>query len=92
MSETSNLQETHAKKITEPVKVFILDSFLPGENPDALTYSTPLISGGIIDSISTLKLVAFLEDTFEIKVQAHEMNAANLDTLTEITEFVLSKR
>ena len=53
---------------------------------------TPLISGGVIDSISTLKLVTFLEEEFEIQVQANEMNADNLDTLTEITSFVISKQ
>jgi len=51
-----------------------------------------LISGGIIDSISTLKLVTFLEEEFDIQVQANEMNSDNLDTLEEITSFVLSKK
>ncbi len=88
----ANIQQAHIDEITEPVKAFILDTFLPGEDPSALEYDTPLISGGIIDSISTLKLVTFLEEEFDIQVQANEMNSDNLDTLAEITTFVLSKK
>ena len=61
----ANIQQAHIDEITEPVKRFILDTFLPGEDPSALEYDTPLISGGIIDSISTLKLVTFLEEEFD---------------------------
>jgi len=41
-----------------------LSAFLPGESPDELNDETPLITGGILDSISTLKLVVFLEEQF----------------------------
>jgi len=92
MADANGLQQSQIEEITEPIKSFILDTFLPGEDPDMLEYDTPLISGGIIDSISTLKLVTFLEEEFDIQVQAHEMNADNLDTLVEITSFVLSKK
>ena len=92
MAEINELQQEHLDTITEPVKAFILETFLPGEDPSALEMDTPLISGGVIDSISTLKLVTFLEENFEIHVQAHEMNVDHLDTLAEITTFVLSKK
>lgn len=92
MADINSLEQKDIAEITEPVKAYILDTFLPGEDPEALEYDTPLISGGIIDSISTLKLVTYLEEEFEIRVQANEMNADNLDTLTEITSFVLSKQ
>lgn len=92
MADINSLEQKDIAEITEPVKAFILDTFLPGEDPEALEYDTPLISGGIIDSISTLKLVTYLEEEFEIQVQANEMNADNLDTLMEITSFVLSKQ
>ena len=38
-------------EMVQAVKVFILDEFLPGEPADSLTGDTPLISGGILDSI-----------------------------------------
>lgn len=78
-------------EIKATVKSYILDEFLPGEDPDELTDSTPLITGGILDSISTVKLVAFLEDHFDVEFRAHEMNADYLDTLSDITDTVRSK-
>ncbi len=59
-------------EITEVVHHFILKEFLPGEDPGELTDRTPLITGGILDSISTLKLVVFLEEHFGITVEAYE--------------------
>ena len=41
--------------IKQTVKAYILKEFLPGENPAELVDSTPLITGGILDSIATLK-------------------------------------
>jgi acyl carrier protein len=79
------------KSIEQTVKGFIMKEFLPGENPDELTESTPLITGGILDSLATLKLVAFIEDQYAITLQAHEADAENLNTLTDIGNLVRSK-
>jgi acyl carrier protein len=73
------------------VRQFILTEFLPGEDPEELTDSTPLISGGILDSLAILRLSAFLEETFGIEVKPYERSPEYLDTITVITEFVASK-
>lgn len=78
-------------EITQATKAYILEEFLPGENPAELTSSTPLITGGILDSLSTLKLVAFLEQRFKIQIQAHETMVDYLDTLSDIAQLVRSK-
>lgn len=79
------------EQIKKTVKRFILDEFLPGENPDELTDDTPLITGGILDSIATLKLVAFLEEEYKVTIQAHEADTENLNTLSSIASLVKSK-
>ena len=73
------------------VKQFILDTFLPGEDPAALTPSTQLMSTGILDSLATLELVAFLESKFNIELQAHEADPSRLGTLNDIATLVHSK-
>lgn len=78
-------------QIEAAVKTYILAEFLAGERPDALDDKTPLISGGILDSISTLKLVAHLEETYGVEFQAHEVSADHLDTLSDIATIVESK-
>jgi acyl carrier protein len=74
------------------VKSYILDEFLPGEDPAHLNEATPLVTGGILDSLATLKLVAFLEDTFQIQLAAHEADAEHLNTIADITRLVVSKQ
>jgi acyl carrier protein len=78
--------------VKEVVKQYILDEFLPGELPDELTDTTALVTGGILDSLATLKLVAFLEERYGIELQAHEANVENLDTISDIANLVRSKR
>ena len=78
--------------IKQEIKDFIMSEFLPGESPDDLTDSTPLISGGVLDSIATLKLVMFLEETFGISLEAHEADREHLDTLADITALVKAKK
>ena len=52
------------------VKDYVLREFLPGEDPSQLTTTTPLITTGILDSLATLKIVAFLETEFAISLSA----------------------
>lgn len=78
--------------IEATVKDYILGEFLPGTAPGELTESTPLITGGILDSIATLKLVAFLEERFGIEIQAHEAGVDHLNTIGYIARLVRSKQ
>jgi acyl carrier protein len=73
------------------VKQFILNEFLPGEDPNELTESTPLITGGILDSLATMKLVMFLEERYRITMQAHEADPEHLDTIALIEQLVRAK-
>lgn len=81
----------HAAEIASTVKSFILDEFLPGEDPANLEETTPLISAGILDSIATLKLVSYLEKQFKITLAAHEADVDHLNTLADITSLVRAK-
>lgn len=80
------------QEIKKAVKDFILKEFLSGENPDSFTDATPLISGGVLNSLATLQLVTFLEDTFDISVKAHEVGVDYMETIADIASFVLSKK
>ena len=80
------------KDIKSTVKTFILSEYLPGEDPAALTDTTPLLTTGILDSIAILKVVTFLEDQFGIVIQPHEAVVENLNTLSDIERFVAAKK
>jgi acyl carrier protein len=77
-------------EVKETVKAFIRERFLKN-NDKELTNSTPLISGGLIDSILTMQLVVFLEQTYHFEFEAHEVDRDNLDTVDIIAAFVVKK-
>jgi len=77
--------------IKEQVKNYILEEFCNEAETGAITNETPLLSSGIIDSISALQLVEFIEQTFNLQFQAHEVDQDNLNTLDKIEAFVISK-
>jgi acyl carrier protein len=79
-------------EINQTVKDFILREFLPGEDPNDLTNTTPMVSGGILDSLATVKLIAFLEKQFGIEFEPHELSGEYLETLDTIAEVVQSKK
>ena len=73
------------------VRHFILDNFLPGEDPKNLTDDTELKESGILDSMSTLKLVSFLEERYAVEFEANDLEAGNLANVASIVKLVESK-
>ena len=57
-----------------------------------LTDTTALVTTGILDSIAVLKAVTFLENQFGITIEPHEDVVENLNTLSDITRLVISKK
>ncbi len=78
-------------EIRSAVREYILTEFLPGEDPGALTDDTTLISGGILDSIASVKLVSFLEERYGVRFEAHEVSVDHLDTVDLVVKTVVSK-
>lgn len=77
--------------IKSSIKQFILEEFLPGERPEALTDDTPLVDEGVLDSLATLRLVSFLEKQFKVSLAPHEVDAEYLNTLPSIAALIRSK-
>lgn len=77
--------------VREAVRRFILESFLPGEDPANLTDDTELKESGILDSLSTLKLVEYLEGLYAIEFAANDLEPSNLSSIATIERLVKSK-
>ena len=73
------------------VRRYILDSFLPGEDSANLTDTTELKASGILDSLATLKLVAFLEETFHVELDADDLDAESLSSVDSIERLLQRK-
>ena len=78
------------QEIRDTIRDHILQEFLPDKDASNLTDDTALTSSGILDSISTLSLVKFVEDTFDLSVEAHEASA-DFDRIEDIAALVERK-
>jgi len=80
------------EQIKASVQTFLLQELLPGEYPALVTYTTPLVTSGILDSVATLDLVSHLEESYGIKVAPHEVGVEYLNTIDDIAGLVISKQ
>ena len=77
--------------IKQAIREFVLNQLLKNKNVDTITDDSPLITGGLVDSISTMQLVVFLEKTFHVEYEAHEVDRDNFDTINIISNFLIKK-
>lgn len=78
-------------EVQNKVREYLLANVLSEQDAGELDASTPLISTGVLDSVDTLGLTAFLEEEFGVALAAHEINVDNLDTVERIVALVLEK-
>ena len=77
-------------EVAEIVRRFIVEYFLFGDDEN-LNDHTSFIEDGVVDSTGILELVAFLEETFKIYVEDEELTPENLDCISNVERYVLSK-
>lgn len=70
---------------------YIVDNFLMGDGANTIEEHTSFLDIGIIDSTGVIELVAFLEKTYDIRVEDEEMVPENLDSLSNIERYVQKK-
>lgn len=75
----------------EQIKAILLEHFIQTDDPNELTNDTPLISSGVLDSISILQMVDIIEKTFNVAFDAHEIDREYFDSINRIDEMVSKK-
>jgi acyl carrier protein len=68
----------------------IVTTWLNGDDR-GFTDETDLQGTGILDSFSTLSLVAFIDDTFKIQLDPVDITAETFKSVTTIAELVSGK-
>ncbi|MFC2134688.1 hypothetical protein ACFLTH_08740 [Bacteroidota bacterium] len=66
---------------------YVVDEYLEDEDEE-LTYDSPLISGGIVDSFSMVSLKRFLENKYEIQIPDDEATPEAFDNVNSICDLV----
>ena len=58
------------------------------DDSDPLTYESPLISGGIVDSFSMVSLKRFLENRYDIQIPDDDATPEAFDSVDKIADLV----
>ena len=78
-------------EIKVEVRKYLIENLMTDGPAISLGDTTPLITGGLIDSIGMISLVRFIEGRFGIVFAPREIDAQRLDTLDEIENLVSRK-
>ena len=72
---------------TEVLSQFITARILkqPGRG---LSADEPLISSGLIDSVSLIDVALFVEDTFGVRIEDSELSAQTFDSLRQLAALI----
>ena len=74
------------------VRTFIVENFLFGDESSMPDNNGSLIENEILDSTGVLELVAFIEETYDCNMADDEIVPDNLDSVTKIARYVMSKK
>ena len=77
--------------IKQQILDFITSNFLFDDAQASLDEKDSLLETGVIDSTGVLELIAFIEETYGIKIEDEEIIPENLDTIQDITYFIKQK-
>ena len=72
----------------QKIKQFIVDEFMPDVPVDDLDADFDLLTGGVVDSLGLLKVVAWLESEYDIGVDDSQLGPESFRTVRAIHEFV----
>jgi acyl carrier protein len=79
-------------EIIEILKQFITEELAPNSDANELKENQSLLERGIIDSLGIMKLLAFIEEKFQINVPDEELIPENFETLSAIAELISQKQ
>ena len=66
------------------LKEFIMTEVNPDLNLETIEDDEPLLDSEIVDSLGILKIMAFMDEEFEIDLSAEEIQRENFVTVTSI--------
>lgn len=77
--------------ISSTIENFIVDQIMMSNKGTRIDPESSLINSGIVDSLSLLRLINFIEEEFGIVVEDEEVVPDNFDTLNIMETFVTQK-
>jgi acyl carrier protein len=77
--------------VKDQIRDYVLEEFAKSKGINQISDTEALTKNGIIDSMGIFRLVAFIEETFNVRVGDEEITNENLESVEAIERLVLSK-
>jgi acyl carrier protein len=77
--------------VKDQIRDYVLEEFAKSKGINQISDTEALTKNGIIDSMGIFRLVAFLEETFNVRIGDEEITNDNLESVETIERLVLSK-
>ena len=78
---------TDPNTLKQTILDYVIDEY--AEEDDEVTFDTPLISGGLVDSFSMVSLKRFLEVQYKISIPDDQATPEAFDTVNSIASLVV---
>jgi len=75
-------------EVQRVIRDYVVKEYLEEGDEREVTETTPLISGGIVDSFSMVSLKRFLERKYEIRIPDAEATTTAFDSVDSIASLV----
>lgn len=85
-SSNLNFYTMNPEEMKEVILEYVIEEY--AEDDDDVTFDTPLISGGLVDSFSMVSLKRFLEVKYKISIPDEDATPEAFDNVNSIAELV----
>lgn len=79
-------------EINERIRAFVRQNLTLSADEPVFTDEDDLFHLGFVNSLFAMKLILFIEETFHCRVENHEMDIANFNSISNIAKFVAQKQ
>lgn len=74
--------------LKDTILEYVKNEYLESDDDREITYDTPLISGGIVDSFSMVSLKVFLETKYNIQIPDAKASPEAFDSVNNIVNLL----
>jgi acyl carrier protein len=78
-------------EVKERIREFVLEECAKSKGITQITDQEILTKNGVIDSMGIFRVVAFLEETFNVRIGDEEITHENLESVNAIERLVVAK-
>jgi len=83
-----NLAASNPTVVTDDLLAYVRKEFLDNDDSADLTATSPLLEWGILNSMTTVRLVAHVKSEFGVAIPPQRMSAGNFRDIESIVQLV----